>query len=254
LKEKSISQLIIDPPVIAHRGASAYVPENTILAFSKAAQLGIKWIEFDVMLAADGQAIIFHDEFLDRTTNGHGKLIQYPYDYLFSLDAGRWFDPIFSGERIPSLKTSIEFLCENKMSANIEIKALPGQYESVVKSILNHIYDHTLLSEGRILFSSFSLEILQILRKYSPHCLIGLLLDEWVPYWQTLCASLNCVSIHVNHLLLTPALVHEIKKLNKMILSYTVNDVARAQELYSWGVDAIFSDIPDKIIASLQKK
>ena len=96
---KFAAQLQFLPPVIAHRGASAYAPENTLAAFVKAAQLGIRWIECDVMQAACGEVIIFHDETLERTTNGKGDVDRYPYSYLQSLDAGSWFDPIFSGEK-----------------------------------------------------------------------------------------------------------------------------------------------------------
>lgn len=67
-----MTNLIFTPPVIAHRGASGYAPENTLSAFVKAKQLGLNWVEFDVMQDCDGIPVIFHDEVLDRITNGHG--------------------------------------------------------------------------------------------------------------------------------------------------------------------------------------
>lgn len=239
-----------NPPVIAHRGASAYAPENTMIAFTKAAQLGIKWIEFDVMQAACGESIIFHDETLDRTTNGSGNVGSYPYAYLRTLDAGAWFDPQFSGEQIPTLKHVIDFLRNTKLSANVEIKPFPGQEESTVKSVLKEITPHFPQPNPAILFSSFSVETLQFLRKYSPHCLLGLLLDEWRPDWQEICESLQCVSVHVNEKIMTSEMARKIKSMGKTLLCYTVNDTTRAKELYSWGVDAIFSDNPNKILKS----
>src|SRR3990167_7563410 len=125
-------QLLFNPKVIAHRGASAYAPENTLIAFTKAAQLEIKWIEFDVMQASCGTPIIFHDETLNRTTNGKGDVCRYSYTYLQTLDAGSWFNPRFSGERIPTLNAVMAFLANENMNANIEIKALPGQEEQCV--------------------------------------------------------------------------------------------------------------------------
>ena len=98
------ASLLFDPPVIEHRGVSSYAPENTMSAFTRAVQLGIQWVEFDVMLAACGTPIIIHDESLDRTTNGHGNVGDYSYSYLRTLDAGSWFSPSYSGERIPSLE------------------------------------------------------------------------------------------------------------------------------------------------------
>jgi glycerophosphoryl diester phosphodiesterase len=240
------------PPVIAHRGASAYAPENTIAAFTKAAQLGIKWLEFDVMLAAN-EPIIFHDETLDRTTNGSGDIAHYPYAYLRTLDAGSWFDTRFSGEQIPTLKHVIEFLLNTKMCANVEIKPLPGEDETTAILALNEISPFFPQPNASILFSSFSIPSLQSLRKHSPHCLLGLLLHEWEPNWQAICESLHCVSVHVNEEIMTHEAAEKIKAMGKKLLCYTVNDPLRAKELYSWGVDAVFSDAPDKIVDSLNQ-
>ena len=247
-----MTALNFNPPVIAHRGASAYAPENTIIAFTKAAQLGIKWIEFDVMQAACGMPIIFHDDLLDRTTNGVGAVDHYPYSYLKTLDAGGWFDLKFSGERIPTLQQIIEFLQSTKMSANVEIKLLPGGEEKLVVSVLELMDQYLKSAPASILFSSFSVDALRHLRKYSPNCLMGLLLHEWEPNWQEICTSLQCVSVHVNHEILTQEYAQKIKRMGKLLLCYTVNDPNRAGELYSWGVDAVFSDVPDKIAHVLQ--
>ncbi|MBV9574993.1 MAG: glycerophosphodiester phosphodiesterase, partial [Gammaproteobacteria bacterium] len=107
--------LVFSPPVIAHRGASAYAPENTMAAFVKAVQLGIKWIEFDVMATVNGEPIIFHDETLDRTTNAQGEVHHHSYAYLQTLDAGAWYQPFFSGEKIPTLQQVLQFMREMKI-------------------------------------------------------------------------------------------------------------------------------------------
>jgi glycerophosphoryl diester phosphodiesterase len=245
--------LHFNPPVIGHRGACAYAPENTIAAFTKAAQLGVKWVEFDVMQAADGELIIFHDELLDRTSNGHGEVYRYPYPYLYSLDAGSWFNIAFSGERIPTLRAVMEFLQNANMSANVEIKALPGHEEQIVKRVLHDLQPYLAAGNIQFLFSSFSIIALTFLRQYSPQCQIGLLLHEWEPDWQRISQSLNCISVHVNQGIMSATAAQEIKNMNKMLLCYTVNNPIRAHELYSWGVDAVFSDAPDKIIKSLQQ-
>src|SRR5438552_7543288 len=88
--------------IIAHRGASALAPENTLAAFHKAKEIGAKWVEFDCMLASCGEVVVIHDETLDRTTNGLGRVIDYPYSYLKTLNAGSWFNPIFADEKIPT--------------------------------------------------------------------------------------------------------------------------------------------------------
>lgn len=239
------------PPVIAHRGASAYAPENTMAAFTKAAQLGIKWIEFDVMQASCGEPVIFHDDLLERTTNGKGEVDEHAYAFLRSLDAGKWFDSAFSGERIPSLGAVIEFLRHTKLSANVEIKAKPGHEEKLIVRVLEDLSEFMATDTSTILFSSFSLDALHLLRKHSPTCLLGLLLHEWLPDWKALCLSLQCVSVHVNHEILTRDDALAIKQMDKALLCYTVNEVKRARELYSWGVDAIFTDVPDKMVKAL---
>jgi glycerophosphoryl diester phosphodiesterase len=243
-----MARLNFQPPVIAHRGASAYAPENTLAAFTKAAQLGIKWIEFDVVQAACGEPVIFHDETLERTTNGQGEVSAYSYTYLRTLDAGAWFNPIYSNERIPSLQQTLEFLCDTKMCANIEIKALPGQEMKLVQRVLEKIkyFGHAL--DATLLFSSFSLAALQRTRECAPECMLGLLLHEWVADWQIYCTILRCVSVHVNVDILTPEAARLIKDMDRALLCYTVNDPERAKQLFSWGVDAVFSDVPEKII------
>jgi glycerophosphoryl diester phosphodiesterase len=246
-----MSSLHILPPVIAHRGASAYAPENTIAAFTKAAQLGIKWIEFDVMQASCGEPIIFHDESLDRTTNERGEVAFHPYAYLQSVDAGAWFDLTFSGERIPTLRQTLEFIENNKLSANIEIKALPGQEEKLVERVIDEVSLFSSRIKTNLLFSSFSQDALFSLRKFAPDCLLGLLLHEWEPNWQDICEELNCVSVHVYHRILTQQTAQQIKEMDKALLCYTVNHKERALKLFSWGVDAVFSDVPDKILSVL---
>lgn len=237
------------PPVIGHRGASAYAPENTLASFTKAMQLGIKWVEFDVMLSADGVPVVFHDDELDRTTNAKGPLHQYTYPELASLDAGAWFNSLFSSERIPTLQAVLEFLKNANMSANVELKALPGQEERLVQRMLTIMQPYLAASHNTYLFSSFSMQALVVLRRYLPNSLIGILLHEWDERWIEHCEQLRCVSVHVNHDILTKEFAHEIKSLGKYLLSYTINDPRQAKTLFSWGVDAVFSDAPDKILA-----
>lgn len=245
--------LSFSPPVIAHRGASAHAPENTIAAFAKAAQLDIKWVEFDVMLSSDKVPIIFHDETLDRTTGEKGDIAPHSFAYLRTLDAGSWFHPRFSGEKIPSLEQTLEFLKNSSMSANVEIKPLPGQEEATVLQTLKEIKKYFPEPSSSILFSSFSWPALAILRKHAPIAMLGLLLHEWEPNWEEEANKLNCISIHVNEEIMTQSAAKKIKAMNKKLLCYTVNDPKRALELYSWGVDAVFSDVPDKIVQALKR-
>jgi glycerophosphoryl diester phosphodiesterase len=243
----SFLQLTFEPPVIAHRGASAYAPENTLSAFVKAAQLGAKWVEFDVTLAACGEPIVFHDDTLERTTDGAGEVTAYPYFFLQTLDAGGWFSSAFSHERIPTLSQILAFLKAMKMGANIELKAWPGHEVEVVKKVLEVTQSYFNLTDPAILFSSFSFDMLTVLRNQAPDCHIGLLLHEWEPNWQTVCENLQCVAVHVNEEIMTEKAAAEIKGMNKYLLCYTVNRLPRAKTLYELGVDALFTDVPDQL-------
>lgn len=230
------------PPVIAHRGASAYAPENTLAAFQKAYELGVQWVEFDIMLAACGEIVVIHDDTLERTTDGTGMVSAYSYDYLKTLDAGSWFNPVFKKECIPTLKMVIECLNMTNLSANIEIKGDAAQEERLIDQLIPLIEQNIPLK--RVLFSSFSFTALQMLHRKATHFPMGYLLHEWESDWEEKAHALDCLSLNLNHEILTQESVDTIKSSGKLLLSYTVNDPARAKTLLSWGVDAIFSDNP----------
>ena len=125
--------------IIGHRGASAYAPENTMASFRWAQFMGCHYIEFDVMLSADGHPFVFHDETLNRTTNGRGKFGMMSAEYIQSLDAGKWFSRQFINEKIPSLQTVLEWLLMSDVKANIEIKPYPGTTEQTTVAVLTHL-------------------------------------------------------------------------------------------------------------------
>lgn len=242
--------LSFHPPVIAHRGASGYAPENTIAAFVKAAQLGVKWVEFDVLLAACGKPVLIHDAMLSKTTTGTGKVHEHTFAALQSLDAGRWFDAIYAGERIPSLVDAMTFLQGVRMNANVELKSSIDD-ERLVKQVVKEMAPFLEVSGCQVLFSSFSFNILKLMRKYAPQCQLGMLLHDWEPNWLGMCENFQCASINVSERILTRDEAMVIKGSNKALLCYTVNNVFRAKELFSWGVDAVFTDFPDKILDGL---
>ncbi len=237
-----MSSFEFKPPLIAHRGASAFAPENTLAAFAVAQELGATWVEFDVMLAACGEAIIIHDDTLDRTTNGTGNACEYPYSELKKLDAGSWFGLEFANERIPTFNEVITFLKQHHMAANVEIKSVVGQEETVVVKVLDEIRQHWTASMTPPLISSFSMPILQHVRKRSPNAAIGVLIHEWFDGWEAICQELNCVSVNVNEEILSRDKIKKIKSMDKLILSYTVNSIDRAHDLFMQGVDAVFTD------------
>ncbi len=114
---------LILPRVIGHRGLAARAPENTLAGFAEAARLGVGWIELDVQLTSDGVPVVFHDDRLERTTDGRGCLTETSFADLRRLDAGRWFSDRFAGQRVPSLAETLTFLIDAGLGLNLEIKA-----------------------------------------------------------------------------------------------------------------------------------
>ncbi|MEK7278389.1 MAG: glycerophosphodiester phosphodiesterase family protein, partial [Chloroflexota bacterium] len=100
------------PAVIAHRGASAAAPENTLTAFTSAAALGADAVELDVKLSKDGVPIIMHDPTVDRTTDGRGRVADLTLAALKRLDAGAKKDAKFAGERVPTLAEVFEAVAD----------------------------------------------------------------------------------------------------------------------------------------------
>jgi len=230
-----------NPPLIAHRGASSLAPENTLAAFKKAYELGARWLEFDVMLTADKVPVVIHDDTLERTTCATGRVCDYPYSYIKTLDAGTWFDPSFSKEKIPSLSQVIAFLREHPMQVNVELKSQEGFEEEVAVESLK-IINEEWKDLPPPLISSFSMQVLHHVRYHSKDALLGILIHDWFSEWEDIADRLNCITVDINHKLLDYNQVARIKSMNKDILTYTVNDVARAKELFLMGADAVFTD------------
>lgn len=237
--------LKIIPPVIAHRGASAYAPENTLAAFLKAVELGITWVELDVQMTSEGTLVVFHDQNLQRTTNGQGDISDCTHTYLSALDAGSWFSSAFQGEKIPTFEETILFLKKHGLFANVEIKSKKGRERKIVEKVL------TLLEKYAVtgwMISSFDIAVLRIARELHCPLPLGLLMREWLPHWQMLADELECVSVNLSDEISTLARVDEILSTNRSVLVYTVNDISRVQQLLSWGVTAVFSDCPDNVM------
>lgn len=231
--------------IIAHRGASAYAPENTIASFNLAASMGARMIEFDVMLSADGEPFVFHDDNLKRTSNGSGELGQVNADYIRSLDAGSWFSSQYAGEKIPSLLAVLQWLLAKDMHANIEIKPYPGMTEQTTVAVLTHLTRYWPQDKALPLVSSFDRQALVLCRSLSPEIPLGMLMHEWREDWLSEAKKLSFFSIHLNAKITTKARVQAIKAEGYVVYVYTVNRPRLARQLFEMGVDAVFTDYPD---------
>ncbi|HYM72895.1 MAG TPA: glycerophosphoryl diester phosphodiesterase [Stellaceae bacterium] len=241
-----MGQALTLPLVIGHRGAAAYAPENTLAGFRAAKALGCVWVEFDVRLSADAALVLCHDDSLTRTTNGSGRISQLPLSSIRRLDAGSWFDGGFAGEPLPMLEEALVVCDELGLGVNIEIKAERGLARATAAAVatcLERLSGHLPV----VLISSFLLEAIAEAAERLPRCPRGILWRKAPRGWARIAQGLGCATINIDQRYLTESAVNEVCAAGYPVLAYTVNDPARARQLFNWGVASVFSDAPDII-------
>lgn len=237
--------------VIAHRGACAYAPENTLASMRKAHAMGAKWVEFDVMLTADGEAIIMHDDTLRRTTNGGKRAVAATaYSDIAQLDAGSWFAKQYAQETVPTLHELLDLLIKLKLHINLEIKPTPGKEAETAEKSIAIVKEIWPTAESPPMISTQSEICLRIVHQIAPEYCLGTVIHDWNEPWQQWLTDYACQSVSVNHQILSPEKIVELRKYVKYVLAYTVNEPWRAHELFEWGVDSVFSDKPDLLSAN----
>jgi glycerophosphoryl diester phosphodiesterase len=238
------------PPVIGHRGAAAYAPENTLAGLRKAKALGCDWVEFDVRLTGDGEPVLLHDNRLERTTDGRGRVSALPLAAVRRCDAGQWFHSSFAGERVPTLEEALMLVAELGLGANVELKAAHGK-EAATGAVVAELLARAWPTDpGQLLISSFQPAALAAARDRAPHIARGILFRRIPKNWRNLAVRLGCVTIHADQQWLRPAVLSEIRRAGYPLLAYTVNDPERAKILFDLGVKSVFSDVPDRFYGS----
>jgi len=240
--------------VIAHRGYSGAAPENTLAAFRKAMEAGSDMMELDVRFSKDAQMVVIHDDTLDRTTNGRGKVSDYTLKELKQLDAGSWFAPQISSEQIPTLKEVLE-LAKGKIPVNIEIKDdSPGQYK------ITDLADRALQEvkkagmAGGVIFSSFYPSSLQRIKERDPRMWVALLYHrDWQSLGEVTGGRAFSV-VNLRHSFLTREKIRRIHQEGMKVNTYTVNSEEEMEKFIGWGIDGIITNHPDKLIQILKKK
>ena len=235
------------PRIIGHRGGGTLAPENTLAGFRTASAMGFGAVEFDVMLTSDGIPILIHDETLDRTTNGRGAVSATPYETIAGLDAGTRLGPQHRGERVPRFEDAGRLCIELGLWANVEIKPASGFELKTAVAACELIGKLWAGAQRRPLVSSFQRPCLEIAQGALPDFERGYLADRVEPGWREAARALGCASVNCNHLHLTEAQAAEVKRAGYWLLCYTVNETGVARRLFSWGVDAIFTDRLDLI-------
>jgi glycerophosphoryl diester phosphodiesterase len=230
------------PLWIAHRGGGAAAPENTLAAIRTGAAAGFRMVEFDVMLSRDGVPLLIHDETLERTTDGHGRVCEHDFAALQRLDAGGWHSPAFAGERLPSLEQALDLLRALDLDANIEIKPARG-FEQVTGEAAARLIAARWPSDRQPpLLSSFDFSALDAARRVAPHLPRALLFEEVPDDWRAQMQAHDAMSIHCDHSRLSDERTRDIVSAGVPLRCYTVNDAARAAALIGAGVSGLFTD------------
>ena len=236
--------------VIAHRGASGYAPENTLAAFKRAIALGATFIETDLQLSRDSRFVAIHDDTVNRTTGGTGKVHDLSLADLKRLDAGAWFGSEFAGERIPTLDEILEFSKKNDVVFYLELK--PGGSWGGEHALIGALRESQ--EVARTVVISFDAGVLEGLRKIEPTLMTGLLFDGQIARPLDKALEVGARQLAVRGDLVTPALLTEARKKDLQVVCWTVNQPAHMRLLIDAGVDGIMSDYPDRIVAAIKKE
>lgn len=232
---------------IAHRGASRIAPQNTLVAFQKALEMGADGIELDVQLCADGVPVVIHDATVDATTDGRGRVAEMTLTQLKELDAGAWFAPTFAGERIPTLAEVLDAFGK-KLWLNIELKTLCLSDCGLERAVVDLIAQHML--EENVLLSSFNPFALRRVQQIGPRIPTGFVYAT--PKWPSLCLARLILlrpnaALHPCHTIVDEEHVGWVRARGSRIHVWTVDDPVEMQQLITWGVDGIVTNTPSML-------
>jgi glycerophosphoryl diester phosphodiesterase len=228
--------------VIAHRGASAYAPENTAAAFDLGISLGADALETDIRATREGVLVLLHDRDVDRTTNGHGPVAALSREETQSLDAGSWKAPEYAGQRIPTLDWFLERYGA-VVPLYLEIKA-PGVEAASVEAVRRR----DLLD--RVVFTSFELDYLKAVARLAP-VRTAWLIREWTPAIAAQAREASLYEVSILASALTPDLVREVKGTGLGCRAWGVKDEGLMEQAVGAGVDGMTIDFPDVLLRRL---
>ncbi len=216
----------------AHRGASAYYKENTMLAFKKAIELGCDAIETDVHLSRDGRLVLIHDDKVDRTTNKKGYVKDYTFRELSKLG-------------IPSLEQLIVLTKRQRIILNIEIKTGPSWYEGIEEKVVETLKRYHIINSTIV--SSFNHYALVRVKELCREVQIGLIYAEVLYKPEKYCQYVGAEAIHPFYRTLTRSIVESLHAAGFKVRPYTVNSEGAMRRMIDMEVDMIITDYPDRL-------
>jgi len=236
--------------IIAHRGASADAPENTLAAIVRAADDGTRAVEIDVNTSADGIPYVHHDERLARCTGHPGRLHEQRAARLDTLYAGAGM-PGFEREPLARLETLLGPVIGRRLALNLEIKPPPGR-ERVTTAAICDVLERCWPADRTLVFSSFSETALRCAAERLPDLPRALLVGAIPPDWRAALERSAAINLHcaARHFDAAPAA--ELRAAGHGLYCFTVNDVRTAQGLFDAGIDGVFTDHPALLLEQVQ--
>lgn len=236
---------------LAHQGANAAAPANTLAAFRLAAEMGADGVELDAQLSRDGEVVVIHDFTVDRTTDGRGVVRGLTLAQLKELDAGARFDPTFAGERIPTLQEVFDAV-GHRLLVNVEIKSLPGRSRGLEAEVVRLIEDNNLAHQ--VIVSSFNPLSLRKVKRLNPNVPTALLHAPGQSFllrraWLAPLAPHEFR--HPHHTLVDERLMVWARREGYRVNTWTVDEPEEMRRLLALGVDGIITDHPDRLAGLL---
>jgi len=237
--------------VIAHRGASAISPENTIIAFKRAIEIGADAIETDVQMTKDGHLVLIHDEQLGRTTNGTGWVKDLTLEEIKQLDAGSWFSAAYGGETIPTLDEFFHLISPTSLWVNIEIKDGFILYPGIEEALVEKIKEYHL--QERVLISSFNHYSIVKIKKLAPDFKTAVLYLEGLYQPWDYARNLGATALHPEKNVIFPEVVRAAHQAGMKIYPFTVDEKKEMRRIIAMGADGIMTNVPDRLILLLRE-
>ena len=224
----------------AHRGASGSAPENTLAAIEQAIVLGADMAEIDVQPTRDGKLAVFHDDTLERTSNGCGPLRERTMADLRQLDAGAWFGPDWAGQPIPELGDVLD-LVRGRLRLNIELKG-DAWGEPALDALVRLLRRHDCAAQCQV--TSFDTGLIDELRLKAPDLMIGYILGPGaLPTW-VFRGRVDVLSAERS--LIDAAFIEFAVAAGKAVHVWTVDDPREMSRLIALGVDGVITNHPDR--------
>lgn len=247
-------ETLAGPLIFAHRGASAWAPENTLAAFRLALEHGADGIELDTKLTADGHVVVIHDQTVERTTGAPGVVRQMSLAALKALDAGCHFSASFAGEKIPTLAEVFAEVGERTL-INVEIANYASPGDALPDKIGALVREFGL--QDRVMFSSFHPLNLVRIRRQLPQAPVALLALKGLPGWLSrgpLGRLFSPRFLHPYYTDVTPQFLAYEHRAGRRVNAWTVNDPNDMGRLFKIGIDGIITDDPRLARRVLEEK